>query len=668
MNSHRLHISAVVGAVLAVATFVVGSLQVNAKQPKLAPSYAWTMLEPLCLRQPATIDTMYQNYSLESVPSAVSAAYATTGNMCAPGRNMIYFERPAASDFFFRDAIAHWIPTIGNHKFYNTRIPMTLLSYNAGGSRDNSQDRLTAIFSGNVNKALQIGAMLDYPYSKGMYANQSAKGMTWGLNGSYIGERVEVQTFFNHYNNLNKENGGITDDLYITDPAELQGGSAVINPRSIPTRLTSAHSRVAGQEFLLNGRYKVGYWKVTPPNDTIPGDTVEHRTFVPVSSFIWTLDYVGARHVFDDDNSSEIGSFWTNRYLSTNHTHDVTSYYSVRNTIGVDLLEGFNKYAKAGLALFLTHEYRKYTQNPDSIPLTGADRPTQLTPYPLETAISPTYYDNLLWAGAQLTKTRGSWVRYEATGRLGLIGRCAGDIDLRGQASLRVPLMRDTLAVTAYGRFQNAEVPYLLENYTSNNFIWRNDFGKTRTFRVGGKLDFARTDTHLDVGVENVQNCIYFNDQSLPVQDGGNVQVFSATLRQGLTAGILHWDNRITYQTTTNDAVLPMPKLAIYSNLYITFRVATLHVQMGVDCDYYTRYYAPGYQPATMSFYNQREMKLGNYPFMNAYFNFKLSRARFYVMMSHVNQGLFSNDYFSMPHYPLNPRRFQMGVSVDFAN
>ena len=47
----------------------------------------------------------------------------------------------------------------------------------------------------------------------------------------------------------------------------------------------------------------------------------------------------------------------------------------------------------------------------------------------------------------------------------------------------------------------------------------------------------------------------------------------------------------------------------------------------------------------------------------------KLSKARFYVMFSHVNQGLFGGSgYFSMPYYPLNPRRLQIGVSVDFTN
>ena len=102
--------------------------------------------------------------------------------------------------------------------------------------------------------------------------------------------------------------------------------------------------------------------------------------------------------------------------------------------------------------------------------------------------------------------------------------------------------------------------------------------------------------------------------------------------------------------------------------MYIKFKVATLSVQLGVDCDYYTRYYAPAYQPATASFANQQKVKLGNYPFMNLYANFKLSKVRFFVLMSHINQGWFSKDYFSVVDYPLNPRRFQLGLSVDFAN
>ncbi|MCM1110624.1 MAG: putative porin [Clostridium sp.] len=658
-------------AVLAVLMLFCFCVSVGAKKKQeVAPSYAWRMLEPLGLHEEATIDTSLVDYGQRSVPSGLSEAWATTGNLGGSGRNSIWWNRPATSDFFFRDAVAAWIPEIGNCTFYNTRIPMTLVSYNTGGTRDNSQDRLGVIFSGNAGPKLQIGAMLDYLYSKGSYNYQAAKDMAWGLSTSYMSDHYELQAFFNHYNLVEKANGGITDDRYITDPAEVQGGSTKVNYKSVPTRLSASHNRVAGQEFFMNHRYKLGFYERIERPDTLPEDSVEHRRFVPVASFIWTLDYIGSRHVFDNSDAREEEQFWENHYFSLRGTHDNTRYWSIRNTFGISLLEGFNKYAKAGLAAFLTHEYRRYNQAADTIPLSVDDgRPADLTPYPLASRMSPSGSENLLWVGAQLTKQRGSWVRYEATGRIGLIGRAAGEIDLSGEASLRVPLLRDTLAVTGYARFANRAVPYLLEKFVSNHFIWDNEFGKTRTFRFGGRLDFPRTRTHLDIGVENVQNLVYFGEDFLPRQHGSSVQVFSARLSQNFRAGILNWDNSLTYQTSTDDQIIPLPKFAIYSNLYIRFKVArVLDCQIGVDCDYYTRYYAPGYQPSTMAFTNQRETMCGNYPFMNAYANFKLRQARFYVMMSHVNQGIFGNDFFSMPHYPLNPRRFQMGVSVDFAN
>ena len=220
----------------------------------------------------------------------------------------------------------------------------------------------------------------------------------------------------------------------------------------------------------------------------------------------------------------------------------------------------------------------------------------------------------------------------------------------------------------AYGRFENEHPSPLLNQYRSNHFVWYNDFGKERTYRVGGILSLQKLGTWLNVGVENVQNRIYFGEDFLPVQHGGSVQVFSARLKQHLEWRALNWDNSLTYQTSSDDKVISIPKFAWYSNLYLLTHIATLQIQIGVDCDYYTKYYSPLYQPATMTFANQRNVKVGNYPFMNVYANMKLSKVRFYVQMAHINQGWFSKEYFAMPGYPLNPRRFLLGLSVDFAN
>lgn len=633
-------------------------------EPDLMPlSYCWKLIPPLGLRQTEPMDTLPHNYYLTAIPSMVSPAWATTGNLGAEGMNMIYSGRPGISDFFFRDALEHWMPTLDKMRFFNTRIPITLVQFNTGGGRENSQDRLRMDFSGNVNEKLQIGAKLDYLYSKGSYANQATKDLSWGLSGSYLGDRYELQAYFNHYNLLNKENGGITDMLYITDPAELQGGVTTIDPKSIPTNLLDAHTRLKGEELYINNRYKVGYWK-----EEYEGDSLVDRTYIPVSSFFYTLRYNKDWHLFVDDNVSEVEKYFGRKYINPTRTYDNTGYWALTNTLGASILEGFNKYAKFGAAAYITHQVRRYTLPTDS--LDHSDESLGLTPLPdYFGRIEPRKTENLVWAGAIITKQKGSVLRYEAKGEFGILGSAAGDLRLDGRVQTRFPLLNDSLFVTAFGSFRNEEAPFLMNNYISNHFIWHNNFGKQRRVNFGGTVDIGRTGTHFTAQLTNVQNQIYFDSEGMPRQKNGNVQVLSLELLQNLKAGILHWDNRICYQTTSDENVLPLPNLAIRSNLYLLFRIATLKVQLGIDCDYYTSYYSPKYVPATTGFANQREYKVGNYPFCNAYANFKLSRTRFFILYSHFNKGLFGgSNYFSMPFYPLNPSRLQLGIAVDFVN
>lgn len=628
---------------------------------EVAPSYAWKLLSPLGLRAEATIDTLLEGYAQEAVPSMVSSAWATTGNLGGEGMNMIFSERPRMSSFFFRDALLAWIPDRSKMRFYNTRIPMTLLSFISAGGRDNAQERLQTTFSGNINAKAQVGAMLDYLYSKGCYENQAVKDLAWGFSGSYIGDRYEFQGYFNHFNMANKENGGITDMLYITDPAELQGGITTINPKSIPTRLNNAHSRQSGDELFLNNRYKVGYW-----HEEAVDDSTVNRTYIPVSSFIYTLNYTSNKHLFLDSSPSETREFFENTYLNPSLTRDRTTYWSLQNIFGISLLEGFHRYAKFGLAAYINIENRHFQLPADTL---DHSQYPDLTPLPEGVSLPASKNQQLIYVGAQLTKQRGSLLTYEANAEVGILGAAIGDATLEGRIRTRFPLLRDSVSIEAFGRFQNDGPSYLMENYISNHFVWQKNLDIQHRLVVGGELQFRPTHTTLTVSASNYKNHVFFGADGIITQNTGSVQILSACLQQNFKVGILHWDNRVTFQKTSNDAVIPLPRLAVYSNLYLLGKIATLNFQLGVDCDYYTSYYAPGFQPALAAFTNQRDMKIGNYPFCNVYANMKLSKTRFYVMMSHVNQGLFGgSNYFSMPYYPLNPRRFQIGISVDFAN
>lgn len=638
-----------------------------AKRQKVAPSYAWTISEPLGLHFPGTIDTLQYNYYRTAIPSLVSHAYATTGNYGAEGQNQIFFERSATSDFFFEDALEAWLPSVATQVYYNTRIPMTLMSYTFGGNRYSNQDRFKTEFSGNVNKAIQIGAAIDYLYSKGSYDAQADKDFTWRLFGSYIGDRYELQTFFNNYNMLNKESGGITDDRYITDPAVVQGGVTKVDTKTIPTHFSDAHSQIWGKEFYMNHRYKVGFYRHW--TDSLPDTVMEMKEYVPVTSFIWTMKYKENKHMYLNESGSQDTKYFDANYLSINGSNDNTKMWKLTNTFGVDMLEGSQKWAKFGLSAYAMHEIRKYTQTVDSISA-NFDPESGLTPIPEGMAVPDYATENVMWVGGQLTKRNGSILTYDVDARFGLIGPVVGDVSVMGNVHTRMKLFGDSVRVSAYGYFKNEEAPYFMKHYRSNHYVWNNDLGKVRRFRAGGELFVPQTSTCLNAGYETLQNYAYFGNDGLPTQQSSAVHVFSATLDQRLQFGSFNWDNVITYQTTSNESVLALPKLAVYSNLYLNFAIASvLKVQLGVDCNYYTEYYAPRYNPATMTFHTQQEQKCGNFAFMNVYANFKLKKARFFVAMTHFNQGLFGgNNYFSSPHYPLNPRRLQMGVSVDFTN
>lgn len=643
---------------------------------KLKDPSAWTLTYPLGFHIPAQVDTAQYNYQRRSIPTLASDAWASTGNLGSPGMNLLWFEREKKSDFLFYNSLGFWMPSFAKQKFHNTYVPTTILQYNYCGTSENHQDRLQADFAGNVNRNIGVGGFIDYLHSKGCYNYQAAKNFNYGLSVYYYGNRYELQAFYQQYAHQNLENGGITDDRYITDPASVQGGVTSVQYKSIPTRLTSAKNLLNGSEFYMNHAYKIGYWSEEQVNDTLTRDI-----YIPVMKILYSFDYRHYRHTFSEKSINS--EFWDNFYFDNSSTYDNSKLNSISNTIGIYLIEGFRKWMKFGLSAYATYQLNKYTlpnagyleaekeekstDDSTSTPRAGSDG---LTPLPSGLP-APKHNQNFLFIGGRLEKSQGAILRYNADVRFGLSGDAAGDLELNGQILTDIPLFGDTVAIEAHGAFHNTTPDWLTKHYVSNNFIWDNDFGKIRSVKFGGSLEIPWTRTRATIDVENLQNYIYFGGDFLPHQHSGNVQIMSVGLNQNFKVGILNWNNRIAWQVSSDQKIVPLPQLSVYSNLYIQARLfKVLHVQAGVDCDFYTKYKGYTYQPATMSFCNQQETSLGGYPFCNAYINLRLYRARFYFMMSHVNQGLFGSSYneFSLPHYPINPRRFQIGIAVDFAD
>ena len=394
--------------------------------------------------------------------------------------------------------------------------------------------------------------------------------------------------------------------------------------------------------------------------------------YVPVTSFIHTATFDNYKRIFQANDAPDgyyLNDYYDESLQTSDSIYDKTKHWELRNTLAVALLEGFNKWAKAGLKAFTTYELRHYTLPNDDLTIGS-------------------YNEKTLYVGGQLNKTQGSVLHYNVTGTVGVMGDSNGDVTVDADADVNFRLLGDTVQLAAKAFFHSTSPTYYFTKYNSRHLKWDIDFDNTVHSRIEGIFSLNRTRTQLRVGFDEIKNYTYFaqsydlqangtnyqrlNNTVAPIQENSPISLLTLQLKQDFTLGMFNWENVITYQSSSNNNALPVPKLNIYSNLYIKFKIArVLKCDLGADVRYFTKYYAPDYSPALGQFTTQasedNRVKVGNYPIVNVYANFFLKHTRFFVMLSHVNYTE-GGKYFFTPHYPLNQRLFRFGLSWNFFN
>lgn len=623
------------------------------------------------------VDTLQYGFQNSNDTGGPTGHYTYLGNLGAPRISHVFFERNETSQAFFTDPYDFTVRTPGSVVFTNTKSPFTNLTYYKQGNGKYGEERFKSYFAVNVNKRLGFGFNIDYTYGRGKYMNQSTALFNGNLFAYYRGDKYDMHFTFINDNLKVAENGGITDDRYITDPLSMAEGKKSYNTYDIQTNLQDIWNHNTGYHAFLTHRYNLGFYK----DETAENDTVPKEVFVPVTSFIHTVkvDMNTRKYISYDDEQNR--KHFQNHYLGTDST-DVTKYFSVKNIVGISLREGFNKWAKAGLTAFASFEHRRFTMV-DSIAGTAGQRPMK------------DYKENVLSVGGQLIKEQGKTLHYNVLGEIALLGEDLGQFSIEGNGDLNFRLFNDTVRLDAKAYIKNLNPAFYYRHFHSKHYWWDNDLSKIMRTRIEGKLSIDRWRTQLSAGVENITNYTYLDNVSVASgsssgnsgnsdtenvtylnnvavkQNSGSIQVLSATLKQDFKLGILHLDNEITYQKSSDNNILPLPELVLYHNLYIRAGLAkkVLTVELGADVRYFTQYYAPDYAPAIGQFYLQNpetKYKLGGYPMVNAYLNFHLKRTRIFLQMYNLVQGTGDRSYFYAPHYPLNPRILKFGISWNF--
>lgn len=714
----------------------------------------WTVDERFGDRQTAVPDTLQHMYMNSVFTTGTRGEYTTTGNLGAPRINRIFIDRVVPQQFMFTQPYDYFVTPVSQFLFTNTLSPITNLTYDECGDRTNGEDHLKALFAVNAGKKLGVGFKFDYIYGRGYYQEQSTSHFNYSMFGSYLGERYQAHLLFSTNHEKVTENGGITDDRYITHPEAFDDN---FRSNEIPTVLEQNWNRNDNLHLFLSHRYNVGFnrkVKMTdeeikarkfamqaekdnaeakakqaagkkangndegddeeskktekkfsgrPKNAVIAGNepakdkdkksnriqvdkstadslmaakgqnTVDtswmKNEYVPVTSFIHTLKIDNYRRIYQAYKTPD--NYYANQYYDVGRfqgdsIYDKTSHYDIKNTFAIALLEGFNKWAKAGLKVFATSDLRHFV-------------------LPNDQGGTTTYNEHNLSIGGQLIKTQGALLHYDVTAETWLTGEDAGQLKVDVRGDINFKLFGDTVTLAAKAYFYRLNPTFYYRHYHSRHFWWdNNSLDKELRTHIEGLFELQRTRTKLRIAVDNLKNYTYFAQKYTITTDygrtgnsvsvkqyGGNVNLITAQLSQDFTLGPLNWENQITYQKSTNQDVIPVPALNVYSNLYLKFKLAkVLSIDLGGDVRYFTKYKGLDYSPAigqyTVQDNGDNNVEVGNYPLINVYANMHLKNTRFFIMMSHVNAS--SGDYFLTPHYPLNGKVLRFGVSWNFFN
>ena len=601
-------------------------------------------------------DTVMLNYHDVDVQQLYSLSSATNGNvLVSPIESRVVNDRLKTIDDPFAWSLTPYVVTPQQQRFFNTTTPFSTIAYKKGFVSGHEENDIDFLFTGNINRKLNLGLEMDYLNSVGHYANTAGKLFRGSVWGSYTGDHYSMHAAFG-WSSLNSFNNGGLEDV------NLLSGS--LNPEDIPVRLNA----MIGYRYLsgyLHNQYAIT--REREYHDTIEviedGRRVKRDTIkvehIPLMTFshIFETNNSNRRYIEKDANQH----FYDTTYYNASNTNDSTDVLTIRNTLAVTFCEAYNTKLRFGITAFAMNECQRFLN--DSVPYD----PDSIYDY---------RWTNNTFVGGAIHKHSGANVHYHVEGKVCVLGYKIGEFDVNGKLATQFNAGGYPLTINARAYAKSETPNYYLQSYRSNHIRWNNHFGFTYRFLGGATVAYAYQwiKPRIDFSFENQTNPIYVSATDWkPRQYNGNVQIITGDVGLDLTTPWINLENRAVLQHSTNDSVLPVPLVILQHRLYYhgTWFKA-LDAQIGVDLRYFTQYNAPVLCPSTGMFATQQDTKIGNYPWMNVYANFYVRsiRLRFFAQYQHINHLFMKKNigYLTMPDYPTNRDVFRAGVAWHFYN
>ena len=257
---------------------------------------------------------------------------------------------------------------------------------------------------------------------------------------------------------------------------------------------------------------------------------------------------------------------------------------------------------------------------------------------------------------------------WDASGQMNLTGYYAGDLSLQGNAKFSFYPIKEGIHLTAHLESAIKTPHPFLKSVYFNHHIWDKDLTKTSESRLTGLLSVPWLNFSAFAGYALLTSHLYYDENSEIAQAENPISVLSAYVTENVKLGPVHLDNRVLYQLSSDQKVMPLPKLTLNLRYYVQFPVVkdVMTMQIGANGIMHSKYYLPAYEPDLGVFYNQNIQEWGNSPYVDAFVNVQWKTASLYVKYCNVLQSITRGDYFSAYDYIRPTRCLKFGIYWPF--
>lgn len=593
-------------------------------------------------------DTIFSLFNRFRIADRYSFANATLGNYGLPFYQINFFDRVTDPDKFLYSNYYPLMYLPERAVFMNTQLPFTELDWTFGAPRPTSEQTFRVRHSQNVNRFFNFGLIYDIIYSLGQYSYQRAEDKNFTLFSSYTGEKYKMYFSAGINNLISYENGGISDNSQLSQ----------FIPREVKVNLNDlnkANSTLKNRNLLLVQRYTIGGGSALA--DSTSGKKQGFLGLSGTLSHIFTWE--NNRRTYSDNFPGS--GFYDSIYINKSITFDSLYSRSVKNTFRFDFLTDASRKFRLGGGFGFRNELFRYSQ---------------IVP----THDTATFADTVVWKRSnnaivgRLFNDIGDKFRWLVSGELFLTGYRSGDFKLDGEILKSFDWKKGRASWLIFGSIINRQPSFWYEQWGGNHFEWHNNMNKEFRIDLGTDFSYPARKAELKFNYAIIDNYTDFDTTAMPSQHTGALSVASLTVSKEFRAWKFHLANDVLIQKSSNSEVLDLPLVTVrtagFFEHLLRFKATNgkLNVQIGAEMTYNTPYHPYSYMPATGRFYRQDNFLTGNYPYLNAFINFKVQRTRIFIMYDHLNQGMAGYNYFMVPSYPMNVRMLRYGLAWTFYN